>query len=58
MKCPICNGRMKSMLKPDTQFHCRGECGLILRIQNEQYVDRLENMINALQDNQQPQSDR
>lgn len=33
--CPICGGRIKAMYKPDKQYHCGGECGLIIRLQDE-----------------------
>ena len=34
MKCPVCKSRIKTMYKPDKQYHCRGRCGLIIRFGN------------------------
>ena len=45
MICPICGGRIKVMEKPDPQYHCRGECGLILRVQSESFYDKLKELV-------------
>ena len=45
MQCPICNGRIKSMYKPDLQYHCRGRCGLIIRVCGADYENKLTEMV-------------
>ena len=48
MKCFICGGRVKKMDKNNTEYHCRGECGLILRLQNSIYEKDLEKYLNNI----------
>lgn len=48
MKCPICGGRIKSMYKPDLQFHCRGVCGLIIRVGDSSYENKLTETVSRL----------
>lgn len=48
MKCPICSGRMKYMYKPDIQCHCRGTCGLIIRVCNSDYENKLMEVVSLM----------
>jgi len=34
-RCPICKSNMKIMYKPESQLHCRGRCGMIIRFSGE-----------------------
>ena len=40
-KCPLCGSPIKMMFKPDQQLHCRGVCGLIVRVQNSDFEEKL-----------------
>ena len=48
-KCPLCGSPIKMMLKPDKQWHCRGVCGLIVRVQNSDFEEKLVNYFDEKQ---------
>lgn len=51
MECPICDCYMRSMTKPSgLQWHCRGRggCGLILRVQNDDYEQKLTEFVERI----------
>jgi len=46
--CPICGRRLKRVYKPELQYHCRGKCGLILRLQNSDFEKLLSSFVEHL----------
>lgn len=44
-RCPVCGSRMKEMYKPELTIECRKTCGLIVRVQNNEYDDKLRDWV-------------